>query len=104
MQAESQISQISVWLAVRRIIILNKTPLIYNNVNIAVCCILNWCEQKIKLILKFSMKSDTNTIYGTYKINHALQYVRQTSLSVEFTSLQEGTNMNLTTGAEARST
>jgi len=51
MQAETQISQITAWQVVRIIIILNKVPLRYNNVNIAVCCVLNWREQKIKLIL-----------------------------------------------------
>jgi len=44
-------SEITLWPVVRRIIILNKVLLSYNNVNIAVCYMLNWREQKIKLIL-----------------------------------------------------
>jgi hypothetical protein len=30
---------------------IEKSPLIWNNVNIAVCCMLNWRGQKMKLIL-----------------------------------------------------
>jgi len=51
MQAEPQMSQITLWQVVWKIIILNKASLRYINVNIAVCCMLIWREQKIKLIL-----------------------------------------------------